>query len=60
MLVISALITGIGMISCLGEGVDAHWAALNRDGGFQPVLDSSSFAPWLAAIPERVSPGLIR
>jgi 3-oxoacyl-[acyl-carrier-protein] synthase II len=41
-----ALITGIGVISCLGEGIEAHWAALNREGGFQPVLDASSFAPW--------------
>lgn len=35
-----ALITGIGLISCLGEGVDAHWAALNT---LQPVLDTDSF-----------------
>jgi 3-oxoacyl-[acyl-carrier-protein] synthase II len=41
-----ALITGIGLVSCLGEGIEAHWAALNRDGGFQPVLDTTSFAPW--------------
>ena len=24
-----ALITGIGLVSCLGEGIDAHWAALD-------------------------------
>ena len=41
-----ALITGIGLVSCLGEGVDAHWAALNRAGGFQPVVDAATFAPW--------------
>ena len=41
-----ALITGIGLVSCLGEGVEAHWAALNRDGGFCPVVDEGSFAPW--------------
>ncbi len=35
-----AVITGIGLISCLGEGVDAHWAALNA---FQPVVDATSF-----------------
>ena len=35
-----ALITGIGLISCLGEGVEAHWAGLND---FQPVLDTDSF-----------------
>jgi 3-oxoacyl-[acyl-carrier-protein] synthase II len=41
-----ALITGVGLVSCLGEGVDAHWAALNREGGFQPAVDTASFAPW--------------
>ena len=41
-----ALITGIGLVSCLGDGVDAHWAALTREGGFQPVVDTASFAPW--------------
>ena len=25
-----ALITGIGLVSCLGAGEDAHWAALNE------------------------------
>jgi len=34
-----AVITGIGLISCLGEGVDAHLANL----GGAPVLDSESF-----------------
>jgi 3-oxoacyl-[acyl-carrier-protein] synthase II len=42
-----ALITGIGLVSCLGEGIAAHWAALNREGGFLPVVDDQSFAPWL-------------
>src|SRR5690349_14493233 len=42
-----AMITGIGLVSCLGEGIDAHWTALNRVGGFQPVVDDSSFAPFL-------------
>jgi 3-oxoacyl-[acyl-carrier-protein] synthase II len=41
-----ALITGIGLVSCLGDGTDAHWAALTREGGFQPVVDATSFAPW--------------
>jgi 3-oxoacyl-[acyl-carrier-protein] synthase II len=40
------MITGIGLVSCLGDGVDAHWAALTREGGFQPVVDTTSFAPW--------------
>ena len=38
-----AIITGIGLVSCLGEGVDAHWAALND---FHPVVDETSFAPF--------------
>ena len=41
-----ALITGIGLVSCLGDGIDAHWTALTREGGFQPVVDATSFAPW--------------
>jgi len=38
-----ALITGIGLVSCLGEGEDNHWAALND---FAPVVDTASFAPF--------------
>ena len=41
-----ALITGIGLVSCLGEGPDAHWAALDAPGGFSPVVDAVRFAPW--------------
>lgn len=37
-----ALITGIGIVSCLGSGSEAHWEALNN---FSPVLDTESFAP---------------
>ena len=37
-----ALITGIGLVSCLGEGLDAH---RDRLGGFPPVVDETSFAP---------------
>ncbi|HUB11654.1 MAG TPA: beta-ketoacyl-ACP synthase [Acetobacteraceae bacterium] len=40
------VITGIGLISCLGEGPDATWAALDAPAGFQPVVDASRFAPW--------------
>ena len=40
-----ALITGIGLVSCLGSGVEAHWHALNNPTGFAPVLDTESFAP---------------
>ena len=38
-----ALITGIGIASCLGSGTDAHWAALND---FSPVLDTNTFPPF--------------
>jgi 3-oxoacyl-[acyl-carrier-protein] synthase II len=49
-----ALITGIGLISSLGEGPDATWAALDAPNGiqngvqhgFQPVLDTARFTPW--------------
>lgn len=42
-----ALITGIGLVSCLGEGAAAHWAALDAPGGFRPVVDTARFAPWM-------------
>ena len=38
-----ALITGIGLVSCLGEGIDAHRHALHY---FTPVVDVTSFAPF--------------
>ena len=41
-----ALITGIGLISCLGETAEAHWEALDAPGGFAPVVDTERFAPW--------------
>jgi 3-oxoacyl-[acyl-carrier-protein] synthase II len=41
-----ALITGIGLVSCLGEGLEAHWSALNAPGGFAPVVDATRFAPF--------------
>ncbi|HEX3992877.1 MAG TPA: beta-ketoacyl-ACP synthase [Acetobacteraceae bacterium] len=37
------MITGIGLISCLGEGEAAHMAALDD---FVPVVDEASFAPY--------------
>jgi 3-oxoacyl-[acyl-carrier-protein] synthase II len=37
------LITGIGLISCLGEGEAEHLAALDA---FTPVVDETSFAPY--------------
>lgn len=39
------LITGIGLVSCLGEGPDAHWRALN-DADAPPIVDSERFAPY--------------
>ena len=38
-----AWITGIGMVSCLGEGADAHWQGLNKR---RLCLDTTSFAPY--------------
>ncbi len=37
------LITGIGLITCLGEGEDAHFAALDA---FSPVVDTVTYAPY--------------
>jgi 3-oxoacyl-[acyl-carrier-protein] synthase II len=36
-------ITGIGIVSCLGEGLDAHWQKLSTG---QTVIDETSFAPF--------------
>jgi 3-oxoacyl-[acyl-carrier-protein] synthase II len=38
-------ITGVGLVSSLGEGADAHWAALSRP-GTSPVIDEAAFAPF--------------
>jgi 3-oxoacyl-[acyl-carrier-protein] synthase II len=38
-----ALVTGIGIVSCLGSGAQTHWEALNA---FTPVLDTGSFPPF--------------
>jgi 3-oxoacyl-[acyl-carrier-protein] synthase II len=38
------VITGIGLVSSLGEGPDAHWEALSA--GAKPVVDEASYAPW--------------
>jgi len=40
----SALITGIGLVSSLGEGVEAHWEALNK--AARPNLDTERFFPY--------------
>lgn len=41
-----ALITGIGLVSCLGEGIEAQRAALSAPGSCRTAVDSASFAPW--------------
>ncbi|MBM3592690.1 MAG: beta-ketoacyl-ACP synthase [Alphaproteobacteria bacterium] len=38
------VITGIGLVSSLGEGPEAHWDALTK--GAKPVVDAASFAPF--------------
>lgn len=37
-------ITGIGIVSSLGEGIDAHWRGLNAA---PPAADATSFAPYI-------------
>ena len=37
-------ITGIGIVSCLGEGPDAHWQKLMDA---QPGADTATFAPFI-------------
>jgi len=39
-----AWITGLGMVSCLGEGPDAHWQALLTQ---EPRPDTATFAPFI-------------
>jgi 3-oxoacyl-[acyl-carrier-protein] synthase II len=39
-------ITGIGLTSSLGEGLDAHWQALAETDPPQPVVDTVSAAPF--------------
>ncbi len=38
-------ITGVGLLTCLGEGVDAAWGHLER--GDPPPYDDKSFAPYI-------------
>ncbi|MCR4266229.1 beta-ketoacyl-ACP synthase [Nitratireductor sp. ZSWI3] len=40
------VITGMGIVSSLGEGVDAHWQALTAAPP-SPVLDRERFAPYM-------------
>src|SRR5262249_43281345 len=39
-----ALITGIGIVSCLGEGAEAHWQGLLERRG---NIDAERFAPYV-------------
>src|SRR5215210_9273740 len=39
-----AWITGIGIVSCLGEGPEAHWRRLNEA---KPSADTTTFAPYV-------------
>jgi 3-oxoacyl-[acyl-carrier-protein] synthase II len=39
-----AWITGIGIVSSLGEGPDAHWQRLNEG---KPTIDITTFAPYV-------------
>ena len=38
-------ITGVGLLTCLGEGPEAAWAHLNR--GDPPTYDDKTFAPYI-------------
>lgn len=40
------LITGIGLVSSLGEGIDAHWQTLTSAAP-QPVTDAERFPPYV-------------
>jgi len=39
-------ITGIGLISSLGIGIDEHWAKLHGGATLTPVIESDRFAPY--------------
>ncbi len=41
----NVLVTGIGLLSSLGEGNDAHWRAFSTAGA-APVTDAERFAPY--------------
>ena len=40
----AAWITGVGIVSCLGEGPDAHWQRLSEG---KPAADTQAFAPYV-------------
>jgi 3-oxoacyl-[acyl-carrier-protein] synthase II len=39
------VITGIGLVSSLGEGAEAHWRAL-ASGNIEPVIETERFSPY--------------
>lgn len=39
-------ITGIGIVSCYGEGAEQHWQALGGDKAPAPIQDSERFPPY--------------
>jgi 3-oxoacyl-[acyl-carrier-protein] synthase II len=39
-------ITGIGLVSSLGDGAEAHWQKLSGPGALRPVIDPQRFAPY--------------
>ncbi len=39
-------ITGLGLLSSLGEGTDAHWTRLTGPDAAKAVVDETSFAPY--------------
>ena len=39
-------ITGIGLVSSLGEGQEEHWRRLTNGSNCTPVVDDTSFAPY--------------
>src|ERR1044072_7446471 len=46
-----AWITGIGIVSCLGEGPDAHWQGFSEN---KPVIDAESFPPFILPPPAAI------
>ena len=40
------VITGIGLVSSLGEGTEAHWRGLTERTGDDPVRNAARFAPY--------------
>ncbi len=39
-------ITGIGLVSSLGEGCEDHWRRMGNGGNCEPVVDAETFAPY--------------